>query len=78
MSARWANHKYQHKKGIDKCQMTKHLITCHKDENTQDLIILTILEACANEEEAVKQEIEWTHNLFAYRPTGLNLHKKIF
>ena len=77
MSARWANHKYQHKKGIDKCQMTKHLITCHKDESTQDLIILTILEACASEEEAVKREIEWTHNLFAYRPTGLNLREEV-
>ena len=77
MSARWSNHKYQHKKGIDKCQMTNHLITCHKNEDAQNLVIITILEACSTVEEGLRKEIEWTHNLFAYRPTGLNLREEV-
>ena len=57
--------------------MTKHLITCHKSEDAQNLVIITILEACSTVEEGLRKEIEWTHNLFAYRPTGLNLREEV-
>ena len=37
MSKRWANHKSHHKTGRNNCHMMDHFITCHKNENTQDV-----------------------------------------
>ena len=72
MSARWSNHKSHHKKGKNNCQMTEHLLTCHKNEDPQNFVSITILEVCSNVDVARERETVWTFNLFAYQPTGLN------
>ena len=51
MANRWANHKSHHKAGRNLCQMTEHLITFHKNESAQDLVTITLLEACPNQVE---------------------------
>ena len=72
MSNRWAVHKHHHKAGINKCAMTEHLISCHKKEDAQSLIKITLLEVCETVEEAREKELAWTFDLFAFVPTGLN------
>ena len=76
MSARWSNHKSHHKMMKDKCQMTKHLITCHRNEDPQKFVKLTILEECATEAEALRREISWTYDLFSFAPSGLNVREE--
>ena len=72
MALRWANHKSHHKKKLPNCEMTKHLIMCHPNEDPQDLIKLVILEECPNKEIAKVKESEWAFRLFSYYPSGLN------
>ena len=72
MSARWSNHKSHHKKSKNNCQMTEHLMTCHKNEDAQNFVSITILEACSTVEVAREREIVWTFDLFAFQPSGLN------
>ena len=76
MGARWSVHKYQHKNGIDQCRMTKHLITCHKGESAQDLISITILEACQTPDIARERETVWCYRLFSFYPCGLNIREE--
>ena len=76
MHARWANHKSHHKKGVNKCKMTEHLITWHKNEAAQDLLSITILEKCNSVDEALEAERKWSYNLFSYYPCGLNLREE--
>ena len=52
--------------------MTEHLLTCHKNEDPQNFVSITILEVCSNVDVARERETVWTFNLFAYQPTGLN------
>ena len=77
MSNRWANHKSHHKAGRNNCQMSEHLITFHKNESAQDLVTITILEACPNQEVAKERETIWAYNLFAFYPAGLNKREEV-
>ena len=52
--------------------MTEHLISCHKKEDAQSLIKITLLEVCETVEKAREKELAWTFDLFAFVPTGLN------
>ena len=77
MSKRWANHKSHHKTGRNNCHMTDHLITCHKNENTQDFVKITILEACQDAATARERETIWTFKLFGFYPAGLNKREEV-
>ena len=77
MPYRWSNHKSHHKAAKNLCQMTNHLITCHKNENPQDFVTITMLEACRDKFEAKERETIWAYNLFAFHPTGLNIREEI-
>ena len=77
MCKRWANHKSHHKMGRNLCHMTDHLITCHKNENAQDLIKITMLEACPDPVVAKERETIWTFKLFAFYPAGLNKREEV-
>ena len=77
MSYRWSNHKSHHKKKKDNCEMTKHLMLFHKNEDPQDLVSLTILEECKTPEEATQKETIWTNKLFSFYPTGLNKREEV-
>ena len=77
MSSRWSNHKAHHKAGLNLCKMTEHLMTFHKHEDAQDLVTITILEACADPVVAKEKETIWSFNLFAFYPTGLNMREEV-
>ena len=77
MPYRWSNHKSHHKAAKNLCQMTNHLITCHKNENPQDFVTITMLEACRDKFEAKERETIWAYNLFAFHPTGLNIREEV-
>ena len=77
MPYRWSNHKSHHKAAKNLCQMTNHLITCHKNENPQDFVTITMLEACHDKFEAKERETIWAYNLFAFHPTGLNIREEV-
>ena len=57
--------------------MTDHLITCHKNENAQDLIKITMLEACPDPDLAKERETIWAFKLFAFYPAGLNKREEV-
>ena len=76
MSVRWSNHKSHHKKRKNNCQMTKHLMMFHKNEDPQKFIKITILEECQTEAEAIRRELAWTFDLFAFTPSGLNVREE--
>ena len=76
MSLRWSNHKSHHKKGRNMCGMTSHLLTCHKGEDMQKFVSITILEECQNQEIAKEKEIAWCHRLFSFHPAGLNCREE--
>ena len=77
MANRWANHKSHHKAGRNLCQMSEHLITFHKHEKAQDLIRITLLDVCSNQEDAKVKETMWAFKLFSFYPTGLNIREEI-
>ena len=54
-----------------------NLITCHKNENPQDFVTITMLEACRDKFEAKERETIWAYNLFAFHPTGLNIREEV-
>ena len=76
MGVRWSNHKSHHKRGYDNCKMTNHLITCHKGEAAQDLVTITILEACSSADVAKERETQWCYKLFSFQPCGLNVREE--
>ena len=76
MSLRWSNHKSHHKKGRNMCGMTAHLMTCHKGEDMQNLVSITILEECPSPEVAKELETAWCHRLFSFHPAGLNCREE--
>ena len=76
MSLRWSNHKSHHKKGRNMCGMTSHLLTCHKGEDMQRFVSITILEECLNQELAKEKETAWCHRLFSFHPAGLNCREE--
>ena len=77
MSFRWSNHKSHHKKRVDKCEMTKHLMLFHRHEDPQQFVSLTILEKCSTPELAKERETIWAYDLFAFYPTGLNKREEV-
>ena len=77
MAYRWANHKSHHKTGKNLCQMSEHLITFHKNESAQDLVSITILEACPNQDVGRERETIWAFKLFAFYPQGLNKREEV-
>ena len=75
MALRWSNHKSHHKHTRNQCTMTEHLITFHKNENAQDLIKITLLEAC--DQQILKLvETKWCYKLFSFTPSGLNVREE--
>ena len=76
MRARWANHKSRHKRFVNKCKFTDHLIKFHKGENPQQFCKITILQTANTIKEIKKLEIMWTRKLFSYKPTGLNVREE--
>ena len=75
MALRWSNHKSHHKHTRNQCTMTEHLITFHKNENAQDLIKITLLEAC--DPQILKLvETKWCYKLFSFTPSGLNVREE--
>ena len=76
MSARWSNHKSHHKHSKNNCAMTDHLLLFHKNENPQDFVKITLLEAC-DMENLKRVETKWCYKLFSYIPHGLNLREEI-
>ena len=77
MALRWSNHKSHHRRGRNLCAMTDHLLTCHQGEDAQDLVKITILEACCDPETAKHRETVWSHRIFSYYPAGLNIREEI-
>ena len=71
MAVRWANHKSHHTHGRNLC------MACHKGENAQDLVTLTILEACYTQEVVKEKETIWYHRLFSFCPTGFNKREEV-
>ena len=76
MPLRWSNHKSHHKHRKNHCAMTEHLIACHPEESAQDLIKITILEACPDQRTAKERETIWAFKLFSYYPSGLNIREE--
>ena len=58
MVLRWANHKSYHDKGVNKCIMSDHLLSCHVGEQAQDFINITILEECSMPEVAREKDTQ--------------------
>jgi hypothetical protein len=77
MALRWANHKSHHKAGKNLCQMSEHLITFHKHESAQDLVSITILESCPDQDVGRERETIWAFKLFAFYPQGLNKREEV-
>ena len=77
MGLRWSNHKSHHKTGRNLCMMTDHLLACHKGEQAQDFVTITLLEECPDQNIAKERETAWTFNLFAFYPTGLNKREEV-
>ena len=76
MSLRWSNHKSHHKHRKNHCAMTEHLIACHPEESAQDLIKITILDACPDQGTAKERETIWAFKLFSFYPSGLNIREE--
>ena len=58
--------------------MTDHLITCHPNESTQNLVKITLLEVCPDKATAREKEKIWAFRLFSFYPTGLNIREEMF
>ena len=48
----------------------------HKNEDPQKFIKIAILEECQTEAEAIRRELAWTFDLFAFTPSGLNVREE--
>ena len=77
MSLWWVNHKSNHTHGRNLCMMADHLMSCHKGENAQDLVTLTILEACQTLEVANEKKTVWSLRVFSFYSTGLNKREEV-
>ena len=58
--------------GKNTCEMSKHLIQYHKNEDPQEFVKVQILEQLSTIEETKAAELSWTRKLFAFHPSGLN------
>ena len=76
ISLRWSNYKSHHKNGLHSCGMSTHLAICHKGENIENLISLTLLEECPSADLAKEAETAWMFKLFSFHPTGLNIREE--